>query len=171
MSGLPRKINKSRRNREPGRVVRVPVADGVTSFGRQLLGTEVEFYDLFLAPDEEPDLISLPDHPVLFRVYVMDYAFKRTGSWQLLDVVTLTDEEAGRVSRRWKRDPINGRLSIYWSDTANETWGDEPATPEECVGLEQAAVWDPEHVEARLRAHLAGNPVWPAARSGPFTLE
>jgi hypothetical protein len=31
-----------------------------------------------------------------------------------------------------------------------------PATVDECVGLEAAAVWDAEHVEGRLRAARAG---------------
>jgi hypothetical protein len=31
-------------------------------------------------------------------------------------------------------------------------------TPEECVGLERAAVWDAEHVTARLRDHYSGRP-------------
>ena len=168
---MERQLVKSRRNREQGRVVRVPVTDEVTAFGRQLQGVDVEFYDLFLPPDEVPDLLTLPERKVLFRVYVMDYAFKRTSNWQLLDVVTLTDEEARRVTRTWKKDPISGRLSIYWSDHRNKTWGEDPATPEACIGLEQCAVWDPEHVEERLRAYVSGQTVWPADRCGPFTLD
>ena len=30
------------------------------------------------------------------------------------------------------------------------------ATKEECLGLEREAVWDPEHVEERIRDHYAG---------------
>lgn len=33
---------------------------------------------------------------------------------------------------------------------------ENPATPEECAVLERAAVWDPGHVEDRLRDHFAG---------------
>ncbi len=165
-----RQVIKSRKNREPGRIVRVPVGEGLYGFGRQLTG-EVEFYDLFLPEDETPDLLSLPSQRVLFRVFVMAYAFKRTGNWQLLDVVTLTEAEAGHVSRTWKHDPISGQLSIYWSGPGAGMWGEDPATPEECVGLEQCAVWDPEHVQERLRAHLAGQTVWPPDLCGPFTLE
>lgn len=147
------------------------MTDGVFAYGRQLQGADVEFYDLFLRADEVADLTTLPERRVLFQLYVMDYAFKRNGRWDLLDVVTLTDEEASRVTRTWKCDPINGRLSIYWSDRAAKTWGEEPAAPAECIGLEQCAVWDPEHVEERLRAYLGGQTVWPAERCGPFTLD
>jgi len=35
------------------------------------------------------------------------------------------------------------------------------ASRAECEGLERCAVWEPEHVEDRLRDHFAGKPnVW-----------
>jgi hypothetical protein len=47
---------------------------------------------------------------------------------------------------------MNGRLTIY-------LLGDiRPAKRKECVGLECCAVWDPEHVEDRLKDHFAGIP-------------
>lgn len=36
--------------------------------------------------------------------------------------------------------------------------GEEPASRQELEGLEVAAVWDPEHVEDRLRDHFSGRP-------------
>jgi hypothetical protein len=33
-----------------------------------------------------------------------------------------------------------------------------PATPEECAGLEPAAVWEPEHIADRLQDAFAGRP-------------
>jgi hypothetical protein len=40
----------------------------------------------------------------------------------------------------------------------DEAFNARPAAPEECVGLEGVAVWDPTHVEDRLRDHYAGRP-------------
>ena len=51
------------------------------------------------------------------------------------------------------QDPINGEFSIY-SDGGKIV----PATPEEIVGLESASVWDPGHVEDRLRDYFLGVP-------------
>ena len=55
------------------------------------------------------------------------------------------------ADRFFKRDSISGKFSIY------EGGGIEtPATYDEVVDLECAAVWDPEHVESRLDDHYAG---------------
>ncbi|RVU83481.1 hypothetical protein EOL70_16565 [Leucothrix sargassi] len=48
---------------------------------------------------------------------------------------------------RFKKDIISGELSIYINNS------DKPASLKECKDLECAAVWDPEHVEDRLRDH------------------
>jgi hypothetical protein len=48
---------------------------------------------------------------------------------------------------RFKKDPINGKLTIYINEA------EFPAEIEECSDLEPAAVWDAEHVEDRLRDH------------------
>jgi hypothetical protein len=91
----------------------------------------------------------------------MDYAFRRRGGWELLDVVPLTDGERAVVDRRAKQDPISKALSIYQEDPVAGTFGETPATAQECAGLEVAAVWDPEHVEDRLRDHFDGRPnIW-----------
>ncbi|KAA1399544.1 Imm26 family immunity protein [Aeromicrobium ginsengisoli] len=158
MVGEVREPTTSRRNREPGRVVRIPLGDGSAGFGRQLNGVLVGFYDYFAPDSEYPDLLRLVANDFAFRVPVMDYAFKRTGQWDLLDVVPLSVDEASEIYRAFKQDPISGKLSIYWSGPAKGAWGEDDATRTECDGLERAAVWDPEHVEDRLRDHREGRP-------------
>jgi hypothetical protein len=67
-------------------------------------------------------------------------------------------------SRFFKQDPISGELSIYWEEWRDGSWHEEPATLDECAELERAAVWDPVHVEGRLRDHFAGTPnTWAAS--------
>jgi hypothetical protein len=41
-----RRVEKSRRSRCPGRVVRIDLGDGRCAYGRQLFSVQVEFYDL-----------------------------------------------------------------------------------------------------------------------------
>lgn len=149
-----RSVEKSRRSRYPGRVVRIDLGDGTCAYGRQLLGVRVEFYHRIGSPDEPIDLLEVVATPVAFAVAVMDRAFRHGSRWQLLDVVSLSDEEKTTVYRSAKKDPISGRLSIYWEDPAAGTYGETPATPDECLALEPAAVWDPEHVEERLHDHF-----------------
>jgi hypothetical protein len=40
----------------------------------------------------------------------------------------------------------------------DEAFNLRPARPEECIALERVAVWDPVHVEERIRDHYAGRP-------------
>ena len=46
----------------------------------------------------------------------------------------------------------HSELSLY---IAGEV---RPATREQCLGLERAAVWEPENIESRLADHYAGRP-------------
>ncbi|MEV6429032.1 Imm26 family immunity protein [Nocardia sp. NPDC051463] len=153
-----RKIVKARANRAPGRIVRIDLGDGRYAYGRQLTGVSVEFYDRVGKPGETIDLIRIVCAPVAFRVCVRDYAFRRSGGWELLDVVSLTQEEQSAVERYAKQDVITKAISIYWSDPISGAYGETPATFEECQGLERHAVWDPHHVEERLRDHFDGCP-------------
>jgi hypothetical protein len=53
----------------------------------------------------------------------------------------------------FKQDVMNPNLlSLYRA--GEET----PASRDECEGLERAAVWEPEHIEDRLRDHYHGRP-------------
>jgi hypothetical protein len=153
-----RQIVKARKNRAPGRAVRIDLGDGRRAYGRQLLGASVEFYDRPGKEGEKADLLDVVAWPVAFTIAVADYAFRRNGGWELLDVVPLTGEERAVIHRMAKKDVISGALSIYWEDPGTGTYGETPASPEDCEGLEIAAVWDPEHVEDRLRDHFDGRP-------------
>ncbi|MGC7102697.1 Imm26 family immunity protein [Amycolatopsis lurida] len=172
MSGQPadsRGVEKSRRNRCPGRVVRIDLGDGTCAYGRQLLGVRVEFYDRVSQPGQTVDLLDVVRGSVAFTVAVMDQAFRRGGRWELLDVVTLSGEERTAVYRRAKIDLISGRLTVYWEDPAAGTWGETPATLEECLVLEPSAVWGAEQVEDRLRDHFAHRPNrWLESLRQPF---
>jgi hypothetical protein len=146
------------RQREPGRVVRIPLGDGFVGWGRQLRSVRVEFYDRF---DAEVDAEGVDPREVVggdvaFTVAVMDRAFRRTSTWTLLDVVPLSQQEETEVYRSFKQDPL-GALSIYW-ENPDGSWGEDKATRVHCAGLERLAVWDPEHVADRLRDHRAGRP-------------
>jgi len=147
------------KQREPGRVVQIPLGDGFVGWGRQLRSVRVEFYDRF---DAEADAEQVDSHEVVgsevaFTVAVMDRAFRRTSNWTLLEVITLSHQEETVVYRSFKQDPISGALSIYW-EKPDGSWGEDRATRAQCAGLERSAVWDPEHVEDRLRDHWAGRP-------------
>ena len=92
-------------------------------------------------------------HSIAFRVAVHKSAWT-TGRWKRIDRV-MPEPALMQPQAKFMQDAIDGRLSIYLAGQVR------PASLNECVGLERCAVWDPEHVESRLRDHFAGRPnVW-----------
>ena len=134
----------------------IPLGNGRRGFGRDL-GLETEFYDREASESDNVDVRELDGTPIAFRVSVMNYAFKTTSSWRVIGVLPVGEDEP-RSSRKFKQDALTGALMIYWEDREKGPWREEPATLEDCAGLECAAVWDPGHIEDRLRDHFAGLP-------------
>jgi len=79
----------------------------------------------------------------------MNYAVKR-GRWAVVGHIAL-DEALMNPPPFFMQDALRkDSFSLYQKGQIR------PATKSECVGLERAAVWDPTHVEDRLRDHYAG---------------
>ena len=132
-----------------GAIVKIPLGNGWHSYGQILDEPEIAFFDL--RTETEPSSREIAGRPILFRLWVMNYAVT-SGRWLKVGTAQLSDDLRQPVPR-FKQDPIDpAALSIYLDE--KET----PASPEECANLERAAVWDPEHVEDRLRDHFAGRP-------------
>ena len=129
-------------------MVEIPLGEGRRGFGRDL-GLEVEFYDRQGTDGEAVDFTELEGTPVAFRVWVMDSAFKPSSPWRSIGKLPLRKGESPN-SRFAKQDALTGALSIYWDGH------EEPATLDDCAGLEIAAVWSANHIEDRLRDHFAG---------------
>jgi len=131
-----------------GDVLKIDLGNGVFGFGRILDSPLMGFYDL--QSREAVSIVDVVKSPMLFRVWVMNYAVK-SDNWEILGNLPL--EDALKVKPRFfKQDPLNKKYSIYYDSK------DTPAAREDCIGLERAAVWNPEHVENRLRNHFAGVP-------------
>ena len=141
---------KSRQQWSVGSVVKVPLGDGGFAFGQMLKTPEYAFFDLRATEDVGVDAIVR--RAVLFRLWVMRYAHS-TGRWTKIGSAPLS-EELTRSVYRFKQDSINPSDIHLYKD------GKEGAqvSAAECSGLECAAVWDPDHVEHRLRDHFAGRP-------------
>jgi hypothetical protein len=136
---------------QAGAVVKIPLGDGTHTYGRLLVKPYVEVYDS-VTREEITDLESIVAKPVLFTVSVFDHAITK-GRWPIVSKLPY-DEETAELPLQFLQDvadPRRCRLIDAWGNIT-------PASIEECAGLERAAVWEPEHVEDRIRDHYAGRP-------------
>jgi hypothetical protein len=139
--------------RRVGDILKIDLGDGVHSYGQVAEEPLVVFFDGAFSEALPPEQATAL--PVLFRIWVHNDAVK-TGIWEVIGNLPLAPENAVEPFF-YKQDAITGTLSLYHSSFADRGW-ERPASATECDGLECAAVWDPEHVEDRLRDHYAGQP-------------
>ena len=138
-----------RQRRTVGSIVQVPLGDGTYCYAQVLQEADFAFFDIRAAGSV--DVADIVTRPVLFRIAVMNHAIT-SGRWQKVGSAPLSADLAG-AQPKFIQDALDpARFEIY---LAGHT---RPATREECRGLERSAVWEPEHVEDRLRDHYAGRP-------------
>ncbi|WP_373276479.1 Imm26 family immunity protein [Sphingomonas kyungheensis] len=143
----------SKVRRREGDLLKIDLGGGHQSYAQVAAGPLMIFFERASADDLAPEDVSRL--PVLFRLWVANHAVTH-GRWPVIGRVPLNPES--RVEPFfYKQDVMTGRLSLYHSTFAAPNW-ERAATYAECAGLEAAAVWEPEHVEDRLRDHFAGRP-------------
>ncbi|MBI2893916.1 MAG: immunity 26/phosphotriesterase HocA family protein [Deltaproteobacteria bacterium] len=142
-------MGKKTNKQAVGDVVRIPLAEGRHGYALALVPPLFAFFDCLGGDELAPaDVIS---RPVLFRLWVMDSAVT-SGRWPIVGRVEPPPALLAAATF-FKQNALNKRkLTIYVGGK------ESPATREQCVGLERAAVWDPAHVEDRLTDHHAGRP-------------
>ena len=143
-----------------GDVRAVPVEQG-WAVARVLQSSKVEFFaepvsDLAVLTADVVEALRRRD---LLFVLTIGRPTLRSERWPRIGKVSAAELAMVTELHRWKRDAITGKLSIYSQNL--EIPGDSserPATYDECVGLEDAAVWDDVHVESRLTELVRGQP-------------
>lgn len=143
----------------PGTFVRIPLADGSFGYGRVLSDPYIAFYN-YRTTEASEDLDVIESKPVLFTQAVRLFDYNR---WANLGKRELSGEVAKPVVR-FTQDLGDYRKCVIFDSLGME----RQATPEECVGLERAAVWDPHHIERRLLDTFEGRPnedeIWARVR-------
>lgn len=131
-----------------GDFVAIPLANGSFAFGRVISEPLIAFYDIY--SEEVPDIDKIRVRSVKYILAVMNYAIN-SGRWKVIGSSLLEDTLREPVSF-FMQSRSTGEISIYIDGEII------PASFEECVGLENCAVWDPEHVEDRLLDEFYGRP-------------
>ncbi|AFD06632.1 immunity 26/phosphotriesterase HocA family protein [Solitalea canadensis] len=137
-----------KQTRTIGSIVKIELNNGYHTYGRVLSDASFAIYDCRTNIEiQDPEIIV--QKPILFIVAVYDSAVKN-GRW--LKVFNLPlEKELERLPFKYIQDKLDpNKFQIY--DNGNI----RPASKEECVGLERAAVWEPEHVEERIIDYYEG---------------
>ena len=139
-------MKKSQR-RVVGAILKVPLGDGTHVYTQTL--PEADFAFFFICTSSKLDTKTVISKPVLFRVAVHKSAWTG-GRWERIGKEDVSEELMKPVPT-FIQDALNpNHYQIYLSGNIRD------ATKEECIGLECCAVWDPDHVEGRIRAHYSG---------------
>jgi hypothetical protein len=136
-----------RQRRRVGDVLRIDLGAGFHTYARVLPDASFAFYDCRVV--REASLPEILASQILFQIAVMNHAVT-TGRWAMIGHEPLSGAML-LLPPKFIQDPIDKAIfSIYENGVIR------PATREQCLGLERASVWEPEHVEDRLRDHYAG---------------
>jgi hypothetical protein len=133
----------------PGAFVRIPFRDGSFGYGRLLNPPFAAFYDLHSAAAVS-DLNAIAARPVLFIVAIH---WASLDNWQVIGNLKL-EKSMQQPVVQFMQDLADYRKCQIVDSEGSST----DATPEECMGLERAAVWNALHVETRLLDTFAGRP-------------
>ena len=141
--------------RVPGTILEIDLGDGTRTFGLINEWLSIVFLDLRLRVGQEVSEAAVIAAPVIFVTDVYDYALK-SGGWPTVGRIDLAKKPMPlpifyMYNRLKKVDPV----TIITGSTAHEM---RPGTIDECRDLEPLAVWEPEHIEERIRDHYADVP-------------
>ncbi|REG27317.1 immunity protein 26 of polymorphic toxin system [Archangium gephyra] len=125
------------------------LADGSIGYGRLLESPYAAFYK-YRTSSPDSDLDRIASKPILFRISVRHLALD---AWEVIGERALEEHLAQPVVQ-FMQDLGDFRRCTIFDTVGNE----RDAEPQECVGLERAAVWEKEGIEARLLDALLGRP-------------
>lgn len=138
-----------RQKHKAGAFVRIALADGSFGYGRLLESPYVAFYKhRTTSPDLELDRIA--SKPLLFKTAVNLLALN---VWEPIGWRAL-EEHLAQPLVRFKQDVGDFRRCTIFDTAGNR----RAAEPQDCVGLERAAVWEQDSIEERLLDALLGRP-------------
>ncbi|HEX8705496.1 MAG TPA: immunity 26/phosphotriesterase HocA family protein [Myxococcaceae bacterium] len=134
---------------KPGTFLRIPLGDGSFGYGRVLEAPYNAFYH-HRTREPDVDLDRIASKAILFRIAVRQASRLR---WVPIGWKELESQLAQPVIE-FTQDIGDFRRCVIFDTDGNE----RAAEPQECIGLEPAAVWEQHHVEERLLDTFMGRP-------------
>ena len=125
----------------PGSFLRIPLADGSFGYGRVLKLPHDAYYN-YRTETPDSDLDRIASQPILFKISARHMEER---GWELIGWKKL-GEQFSQPIVQFMQDRGNFQDCTIFDTVGNV----RSAEPQECVGLERAAVWEEENVEQRL---------------------
>lgn len=129
------------KNIEVGTFLRIPLADGSFGYGRVLTDPYIAFYN-YRTMEPSSDLDTISSQSLLFSQAVRKVGLSR---WKSIGQRALEGEVAKPVVM-YMQDLADFRKCVIFDSGGME----KEVGPEECIGIEEAAVWEARHIEERL---------------------
>jgi hypothetical protein len=135
-----------KQRRIPGSILEIQLEDQSLAYA-QVLKTGVAFFDLN-AKDSLTDLHVILEKPVLFIIEIYDHIITK-GRWKIVGTLPIRPDLI-KPPLQFIQDQLAPDKFELYDPISGDIY---PATRDECIGLECAAVWEAEHVEGRLIDH------------------
>ncbi len=134
-----------RQQRTVGAIVKIPLENGYHSYAR-ILEDELAFYNIYTQQDESEEYIL--SQSILFVAAVFDDIITK-GYWEKIgkSIPLETNLLSENLPPKFKQDIFTKKCQLVYPDRF------EPATEEQCKGLERWSVWTAEGIANRLLAH------------------
>jgi len=139
----------TRQRRTVGAILEVPFDERWHTYAQTLKDADFAFFDC--KTDQQMAVEDIILRPVLFREAVHKSAWT-TGRCKRIGKAPLSPELELPVPKFIQDALRPDQFEIYVSGRIR------PATRKECEGLQRCSVWEPNHIEDRLRDHYAGIP-------------
>ena len=138
--------------RKEGAFIEIPLPNGKLSYGRIMANANYAFYNIY-TENKIIDIKEILEKDILFIVSVYKSAITM-GRWKQIGVKEL-EINFQVIPEKFIEDQLNpGHFEIYNPNTGEII----STTKDKCIGLERAAVWEPEHVEERIIDHFERKP-------------
>jgi hypothetical protein len=133
----------------PGSFLRIPLADGSFGYGRVLEPPHDAFYE-YRTKSPDSDLDRIASKPIIFKIAIRHSSLSQ---WEIIGWREIEASLAQPIVQ-FSQDVGNFRDCTIFDTVGNV----RNAEPQECVGLEQLAVWEQPAVEKRLLDTFMGRP-------------
>ncbi len=138
--------------RKEGAFIELSLPNGKFSYGRVLPKASYAFYNIY-SDNRITDIDLIKASKVLFILAVYKHAVTKN-RWKIIGKSELEDE-LKKMPMKFIQDQLEPTQFRIYDPNSGEM---KRAKKEECLGLECAAVWEPEHVEDRIIDYFENRP-------------